>query len=141
MSIREEVVAEARSWVGTPYQHAQCLKGVAVDCAMILREVYCGLNVAPWFEPRPYDAQWFLHRDEERYLAWLAKYAKQIDEKYALPGDIKMYKFGRCVAHGAILIPDGLMIHAYMPAGKVEIIEQRAALVHGTPHSFWSPFK
>lgn len=30
---RAEVVAEARSWLGTPWAHQQRSKGVAVDCA------------------------------------------------------------------------------------------------------------
>ena len=32
-ALRERVVAEALSWLGTPYAHRQRLKGVGVDCA------------------------------------------------------------------------------------------------------------
>src|SRR3954464_8104787 len=30
------IVAAARSWVGTPYQHQQMLKGVGVDCVGVI---------------------------------------------------------------------------------------------------------
>ena len=32
MDAREEVLHEARRWVGTPYRHQSRLRGVAVDC-------------------------------------------------------------------------------------------------------------
>lgn len=32
MVTRAEVVAEARSWIGTPFHHHACVKGVGVDC-------------------------------------------------------------------------------------------------------------
>ena len=38
---RAAVVAEARSWIGTPYHHAADVKGHGVDCAMLLIRVYC----------------------------------------------------------------------------------------------------
>lgn len=32
MVTRAEIVAEARTWIGTPFHHGACLKGVGVDC-------------------------------------------------------------------------------------------------------------
>lgn len=32
MVTRADVVAEARTWIGTPFHHNACLKGVGVDC-------------------------------------------------------------------------------------------------------------
>jgi cell wall-associated NlpC family hydrolase len=34
------IVAEARSWIGTPYQHQASLKGVGCDCLGLLRGVW-----------------------------------------------------------------------------------------------------
>lgn len=134
---RQAVVEEAMTWVGTPYHHLGDVKGAGVDCAMILIRVYVGLGFAPAFDPRPYPAQWYFHHDEERYLGWIKKYCDPID--IAHPGDIAVYKFGRCVAHGAIILSDDLMVHAYAPAGVVEVRERRAPLPHGKLHSLWSP--
>ena len=68
---RAAVVAEARSWIGTPYHHAADVKGHGVDCAMLLVRVYCDLGLIEPFDPRPYTRDWFLHRSEERYLGFL----------------------------------------------------------------------
>ena len=67
---RAAVVAEARSWIGTPYHHAADVKGHGVDCALLLVRVYCDLGLVEPFDPRPYTRDWFLHRSEERYLGF-----------------------------------------------------------------------
>lgn len=65
-----KIVSEARSWLGTPWhhmgdEHAVAIKGVCVDCAMLLVEVFKAAGLVPLgFDPRPYSMQWHLHRDE-----------------------------------------------------------------------------
>ena len=61
------------SWIGTPYHHAADVKGRTggVDCAMLLVRVYCDRGLVEKFDPRPYTRDWFLHRNEERYLGFL----------------------------------------------------------------------
>jgi NlpC/P60 family putative phage cell wall peptidase len=136
---RAEVVAEARSWLGTPYQHAQATRGVAVDCGMLLVRVYVNLGIAPAFDPRPYPAQWYMHQTEEKYIGWLKKYCDKIDASAVRPADIALYRFGRCAAHGAIIVDDDHMIHAYMPAKRVELRMRNDRMPHGTLDSYWSP--
>ena len=41
--IADLVVAEARSWIGTPYQHQASLKGVGCDCLGLVRGVWRAL--------------------------------------------------------------------------------------------------
>lgn len=134
---RELVVAEALSWLGTPYHHMADVKGAGVDCAMFLVRVFCDIGVAPQFDPRPYQQHFYLHHTEERYLGWVAKYAHRVE--HAEPGDILIYRFGRAAGHGAIALDDDYMIHSYMPAGCVDRVERRAPLPHGTLDSIWSP--
>lgn len=45
MITREQVVAEALTWYGTPYQHQASLKGVAVDCIGFIRGVARGVGI------------------------------------------------------------------------------------------------
>lgn len=40
---REEIVAEARRWIGTPYRHQASLCGVGCDCLGLLRGVWRAL--------------------------------------------------------------------------------------------------
>ncbi len=36
---RDDIIAEARSWIGTPYRHQASLKGVGCDCLGLVRGV------------------------------------------------------------------------------------------------------
>lgn len=117
------IVAEAESWLLTPYHHAACVKGVGVDCAMLPVRVFCDLGFVPTFDPRPYPHDWMLHRSDERYLGWVEKFADRVESPE--PGDIVLFRVGRCLAHGGIVISPDLMIHADLHAGRVERCEIR----------------
>lgn len=127
---REEVVAEARSWIGTPYHHAADVKGHGVDCAMLLVRVYCDLGLIEPFDPRPYTHDWFLHRNEERYLTSLLKLSVEVREPN--DGDVVLFRVGRCFAHAGIVsrVEPLTIIHAFANAGCVvkDIIVQNPEL-------------
>ena len=128
---RAAVVAAARAWIGTPYHHMADIKGVGVDCAMLLVRVYCDLGLVERFDPRPYTQDWMMHRNEERYLGFLLDRARMVEAPSA--GDVILFKIGRCFAHGGIVVKgeprgrsqgrpssDGLsIVHAFLPAGVV----------------------
>jgi NlpC/P60 family putative phage cell wall peptidase len=116
---RRAVIAEARSWIGTPYHHAADLKGVGVDCAMILVRVFCDLGLVEAFDPRPYTRDWMLHRDDERYLGFLLARAREVTAPGA--GDVVLFRFGRCFAHGGIVTANNplTIVHAFAPARVV----------------------
>jgi NlpC/P60 family putative phage cell wall peptidase len=127
---RAAVVAEARSWLGTPYHHAADVKGVGCDCAMLLVRVYCDLGLVPPFDPRPYTRDWFLHRSEERYLAFLLARSQEV--RAPIEGDIVLFRIGRCYAHGGIvtMTEPFTIIHAFARARCVteDVIARSAEL-------------
>jgi len=43
-----EIVAEARTWIGTPYVHQHGLRGVAVDCVGLILGVGRALEIMDW---------------------------------------------------------------------------------------------
>jgi cell wall-associated NlpC family hydrolase len=116
---RLAVVASARAWLGTPYHHAADIKGHGVDCAMLLVRVYADAGLIPPFDPRPYTRDWFLHRDEERFMGHLLDRAREVPKP--LPGDVMLFKIGRCFAHGAVVtVTEPLtIVHAFAPARRV----------------------
>ncbi len=125
---RALVVAEARSWLGTPYHHAADVKGAGVDCAMLLVRVFCDLGLVPPFDPRPYTRDWFLHRSEERYLGALLARAREVRAPGL--GDIVLFRMGRCFGHGGIVsrLEPLSLIHAFANARCVtEDVIARAA--------------
>lgn len=107
----DTIIAVAKSWIGTPYHHEGNIKGVGVDCAMILVEVYHEAGAMGWIDPRPYSKQWMLHRSAEQYLAWVKKYADEVEEPR--PGDIVLMRYGRTLSHSGIVIEGTRLIHAY----------------------------
>ena len=147
---REAVIEEARSWIGTPYHHMGRVKGVAVDCLTFLAEVYERAGVIPHVEVPFYPPDWFMHRDEERYVEGVLRYAREIAgggreaKEYAgdvpaLPGDIAIFRFGRCFAHGGIITDWPLLIHAFQYTGVVPFSAQ-GGLLRGRKVRFFTPF-
>lgn len=84
---------------------------------MLLAEVYGAVGLIPRLDPKPYPADWHMHRDVERYLQQVLEYAVPTDTP--LPGDVVLYRFGRCVSHGAIVIEWPMVVHAFMREGAV----------------------
>ncbi len=83
---RAAVVAEARSWIGTPYHNCADIKGVGVDCGMLLVRVFVDTGLCQPFDPRPYPIDWHLHRGEERYLGFVFDRSREVTEPQ--PGDV-----------------------------------------------------
>jgi cell wall-associated NlpC family hydrolase len=113
---RTAIVVAARSWIGTPYHNCADVKGAGVDCGMLLVRVFVDLGLAPPFDPRPYAPDWHLHRSEEKYLGFVFAHGREVEAPQ--PGDIAVFRFGRCYSHGGIVAkPDPLtIVHAFAPA-------------------------
>lgn len=116
-TVRERVVSMALEWLGTPYHHEGGVRGAGVDCAMLLVRVFHAAGLIPDIDPRPYPADFMLHRDEERYLGWVRQYADEVTEP--LPGDVVLYRVGRCYAHAGIVLDWPEIIHAFRDEGAV----------------------
>jgi cell wall-associated NlpC family hydrolase len=118
LDTRSAVVAEALSWARTPYHHAARVKGAGVDCAQLLIGVFVDeLALVDPVDHGDYPRDWMLHRDEERFLGLLTSRAREI--AHPLPGDVVLYKVGRCFAHAAIVIDWPEVIHACSRTGCV----------------------
>lgn len=136
---RAEIVSEALSWLGTPHVNMARVKGAGVDCGQILAAVYEAVGLIPSYDPGQYPSDWHLHRDDSRYLEAVELYAKKINSN-PKPGDIVLYKYGRCIAHGAIVIQWPTILHAYVNKGVIlDDAEANRELV-SRQMGFWSVF-
>jgi cell wall-associated NlpC family hydrolase len=116
--MKNKIVEEAISWVGTPYHSGANIKGVGVDCGQILIEIFGNVGVIDKFNVEAYPMDWALHRSEEKYLEFIEKYCDRV-EKWQ-QGDIVLYKFGRCVSHSGVFIDDkGTIVHALVDVGVI----------------------
>lgn len=113
--LRQRVIDEAESWLRTPYHHAAAVKGVGVDCAQILIEVYAAVGVAEKFTTDHYPSDWMLHRSEERYLANVERFCVQVSKPQM--GDIALFRYGRCYSHSGIVVQWPRLIHAQREDG------------------------
>ena len=127
---RAAIAAEARKWIGTPYHDNGDIRGVGVDCGMLLVRVFVDLGLVPPFDPRPYPRDWMMHNDEEKYLGWVKENCGEVETPQA--GDIAVFRFGRCYSHGGIITgaEPPTLVHAYAMAQVVleERIAQNGAL-------------
>lgn len=120
--MRAAIIAEARSWLGTPYRSHARIKGVGVDCAQLPAAVYEAVGLVPHIAP-DYSAQAMMHRDEELYLQWVTPHAREIGRADIDPGDFAIWRFGRTYSHGAIVIDRETVIHAVISAGAVVLAD------------------
>ncbi len=134
---RAAVLAAAKGWLATPYHHMGRVRGAGADCLMLLVEVYASSKVIPPISVPFYPPDWHLHRSAERYLEGVMRYAQEVDRP--APGDAALFKFGRCFAHGAIVIAWPRLIHAWHNAGVVYGDAGQAPLA-GRAVRFFSPF-
>ena len=137
---RAAIVAEALSWLGTPYHSHGRIKGVGVDCAMMPAETYHSVGLVPPLNPE-YSPQWMMHRDEEAYLEWVRPYAREISRDELKPGDFVIWKFGRTYSHGAIVIEPPTIIHALRRGMCVQLADMdRDADLVSRPALYFSLF-
>jgi len=116
--LRAAVIAEARTWLGTPYHHAARIKGAGADCATLPAEVYAAAGVVPPVVIGHYPPDWHLHRSTERYLVHVTANAREVPAPTG-PGDFVLYRWGRAFAHGAIIVEWPVIIHAMIHVGVV----------------------
>lgn len=113
-----EAVAEAMTWLGTPYHHQGRIKGVGVDCGTLICEVYEKVGLIPHIIiPLDHPLDWHLHQSEEFYLKQVQKWCYEVEEPQ--PGDIALYHFGKCISHGAIVVEWPMIIHANLKCGAI----------------------
>ena len=105
-TLREAIVAEAKSWLGTPY-HDHCgIKGVGVDCAYFPFRVWQAVGIIPpEYEPPPYlPQQWMKKEEDPTYMNELVKFATEIDVSQVAPGDLVIFKLANSWTHGSFII-------------------------------------
>ena len=123
------IIAEALTWLNTPYHHAARVKGAGVDCAQLLVGVYVdALALVPPFDISHYPPDWMKHREEERFLSYIEQRAVEVD--LPAPGDIALWQWGRCFAHGGIVLDWPQILHADVRTGRVTITDASQGRFH-----------
>ena len=110
-----EIIAAARTWLGTPWRHQGRLKGVAVDCGGLIIGVGRELGLLD-FDTRAYGRI----PDGQQLRALCEQHLTPKPIAEATPGDVLLMRFTRHPQHLAIVGDRGdpfSLIHAYADAG------------------------
>lgn len=124
--LRLAAVAEARSWVGTPYCHQASVKGAGADCLGLLRGIWRVIMGDEPEQPPPYSADWSEASGDERLLAAAMRHLLPIDPEQAGIGDVLLFRMRASAPakHVGLLVSDavdqGRIIHAYSGHGVCE---------------------
>ena len=114
-TLSAEWVNQARSWLGTPYRHQACLKGVGVDCVGLVAGVWAEIYGAMPSYKRDYTRDWAETGNADRLLDACRRNCDQKSSASdVMPGDILLFRFRpeAMAKHVAIVSGDGFMIHA-----------------------------
>ena len=118
---RMDVLAEARTWLDTPFQHQGCLKGVACDCIGLVKGVGMALGLVD-YDPSSDLAKSFssysMQPDSQRMREGLATWLVSIPVPDAALADILFMAWGHEPQHVALVTDRGI-IHSYSTIGKV----------------------
>lgn len=115
MSVRGAALAEARSWIGTPYRHQASAKGAGTDCLGLVRGVWRALYGAEPEAPPAYTPDWAERCGEETLLGAARRCLVRLESGRAEPGDVLLFRMrsNAPVKHCAILSGPDRMIHAW----------------------------
>jgi NlpC/P60 family putative phage cell wall peptidase len=112
------IIAEAVSWIGTPYRHQASVKGVGCDCIGLVRGVWRAVSGEEVALPA-YTPDWAEVGGREDLLEGLAARFEAVD--VARPGDVLVFrmrlrspaKHAAILSEGGIDDPRAKIIHAY----------------------------
>jgi NlpC/P60 family putative phage cell wall peptidase len=125
MTTAEQVVAEARAWLGTPYRHQASLQGAGADCLGLVRGVWRAVYGAEPMAITPYTADWSEASGREELLEAARALLKPAGPGFAV-GDVLVFRMqAQSVAkHLGIVSAGGSFprfIHAYSGHGVVDV--------------------
>lgn len=120
---REDIVAEARSWIGTPYRHQASLKGVGCDCLGLVRGVWRAVMGREPERAPPYAPDWAEASRGEPLAEAALRHLDAIACDQAAEGDVLLFRWrdGLAAKHLAIVTARDLMVHAHDGACVAEV--------------------
>ena len=115
----EKIARAAEKWLGTPHVNGAKVKGVGVDCGMLLIASLedAGAIQQDAIMVEPYSNEWHLHHSEEWFLSIVQRYCHEVEG--VEEGDFLMFQYGRCVSHGGVYVGNGRIVHSVIGQGVI----------------------
>ena len=126
MSIRDTIIAEARSWIGTPYHHQAAVKGVGCDCLGLVRGVWRAVYGFDPEQPPAYSRDWAETLRRETLAEAAARYMEPAALDAVEAGDLLLFAINADAPakHCAILTAQSRIVHAIEshPVAEVSLV-------------------
>ena len=127
---RQDIIIEAKEWLGTKWQHQASLKQVACDCVGLVRGVYRELTGIDVNIAIDYPASWHLFKKEERLYDEAKRHMVEITKDEVRPGDVLVFGFyDHPASHVGILTSHDTFIHSYQDIVVVVVLIPHTVLV------------
>lgn len=120
---RDQIVNEARSWIGTPYEHLGRAKGVGVDCSQFIIAV----AIAVGYRDEDFNIPVHAPRPHPRIFEELTNHLYTIPIDEARSGDILIFCFNlrtRLPQHMAFVTDVGIC-HLHPHTDIARVVEHR----------------
>ena len=119
------VVAIARAWIGTPYQHQASVQGVGCDCLGLLRGIWRDVYGQEPEAIPPYTQDWSEPQGVERLMIAAERHLTEVSAAPMAPGQVILFRMrqGAVAKHLGVVSDVGQasrFIHAYQGHGVVE---------------------
>ena len=121
--LRAAIVAEARTWIGTPYQHQASLKGVGCDCLGLIRGVWRAVYGEEPEAVPPYAPDWAEASGGDPFADAAARHFVPVDPADLACGDLLLFRWraGLPAKHAALATAPDTMVHAHDGAAVAEV--------------------
>jgi len=112
---RQAIVAEAGTWIGTPYRHQASRKGVGCDCLGLVRGVWRAFLGDEPERLAAYTPDWAEASGAETLADAGRRHLHEIAVRDALAGDVILFRWraGLPAKHAGILAGGDRFVHAH----------------------------
>ena len=122
---RDQIVHEARRWIGTPYRHQATTCGAGADCLGLIRGVWRAVIGPEPIAPPAYSMDWSEPSGDEVLMRAVGQCLRRKESADLETGDVILFRMrdGSVAKHLGIvscLNPTPTFIHAYTGFGVVE---------------------
>lgn len=123
--IRDDIVREARDWLGTPYRHQASCKGAGSDCLGLIRGIWRAIYGEEPVVLPAYTPDWSEPSKDEVLMREASALLSEVTFDSAEPGDVVLFRMrdSAVAKHLGVLAspaPGQTFIHAYSGHGVVE---------------------
>ncbi|MEI4482320.1 MULTISPECIES: NlpC/P60 family protein [unclassified Phyllobacterium] len=140
MTIAQDVLAETRLWLGTPYRHQGSKCQVGCDCLGLVRGIWRALYYREPQDIAAYSPDWAESGGGDALLEAAHRHMIPKDPAEAIPGDMLVFRWrdGVSAKHLGILTSPDSFTHAYeghcvMDSALIPQWRRRIAGVFGFP--------